>query len=158
MSTDFMLYALDEADLELARRYMGTSLGYGTSIYAVVNNAARAQSGDAKRQHDLSGYDVFERSSFTIDDDHVSLHGGEVKCFAHDLVALIGHDLPLLDMRLRQAIIDAIPPRWTEGIIYTGHETKPPYKYRKATHHEAKAALTGWLEGARGRHLWYAFV
>lgn len=99
MSTDFTLYALPEEAVADARRYAGTSLGYGnTSMVAVLNAAAMADaSGDR--------FAIFGRGdvkTYRVE-EHMTFHG-DVPCLSHDLVDVIGHDFPEIGEALLGAV------------------------------------------------------
>ena len=159
MSTDFTLYALDEAQVPLARRYMAGSLGYGnTDLASIIDAAARAQRGI--EAGDLSGFDVFHSPSFVIDDDHTSTHDSSSPWKADHLDEVVGHDLPVLDNALARRIMDTVGTDWAAGTVWPEDKPKADGKwdYRRAKPYEFRIGLRAWLDGARGRRLWYCFV
>lgn len=132
MSTDFTLYALDEADLPMARILNDANLAAVTRIGVNGMMAALAQ-------RDAIGMDVFavyDRPSFRVE-EHTTLHE-EQPCLSHDLVSAIGHDFPVIDAALIRTVIEV----WERHTVASA----------------AADRAASWLEGARGRRLWFEFV
>lgn len=126
LSTDFTLYALDEAGAARARDYMSGSMGYGnTNMAAIIaNNGRMLRTLDSP---------LFDYPSVNLG-AHTSLHGDEEPCVAHDIVRVVGHGLPVIEHELAHRVLEAA--RGSKG-------------YDR---------LAGFLDGARGRLLWYVFV
>lgn len=162
MGTQFTLYALDEADLPAARAQMRGSLGYGgTDITSIIRGAAANQGSIARG--DMSPFDVYDRSHFVVERDHTSLHGDDPLCVSHKMAFIIGADLPVIDPAVIAEIV-AAADGWADGSLMTAapewndSTLSKPAEWRPRTAVEFADALASWLEGARGRHLWYAFV
>lgn len=171
MSTQFTLYALSDDGATSARRYMRTSLGYGERNINEVINAAAFEQRNAALSSMTGGrdtrYDVFDSPHFVVDGDH-TMHDDDMLCIAHTLVRVIGHDLPELTGGLAHAVLGTIPEAWSTGWVledpkHPGRVGIPVNlagdgKVRRRTPIEFREAFSGWLEGARGRLLWYCFV
>lgn len=139
MSTQFTLYALDENQLDAARQQMAGSLGYGNTDFASIHDAA-ARNQAALMSPGPSSFDVYRASSIVIDNDHTTLHDDDAPCLAHRLVEVIGHELPVIG----------------HGLIRRVRETFP--SDAPADAYVSAERLDAWLEGARGRRLWYVFA
>jgi hypothetical protein len=166
VSTQMTLYALDEADLPKARAQMAGSLGYARTPLGEAIKLREFMTSPTAAAERSAAYDVYERSSFIIDNDHISLHGDGDDCVAHRISDLIEGDLPVIDgalirqvLALTEGYADGTvlvePPVWTKK---EPRRLKRAAKWRPRTAEEFRDALAAWLEGARGRRLWYAYV